>query len=187
MGLRLQRARRDRLARPRDSAPQRAAKKRRFGDYAVTGKTVTIDRPREEIYRFWRNFSNLPSFMENVISVVPLRDNQWRWSIAGPAGTTVDLETEVVEDRENESISWQSLENSDVKTQGSVKFRDAPGGRGTQVESIIAYKPPGGEIGRWIAKLFQREPSIQSRRELKRLKMLMESGEIADAKKSRLG
>lgn len=182
LGWRLQQSRRDKLAWREDSAPQYAEKKRRFGGYAVTGNTVTINRPRQEVYSFWRNFTNLPNFMENVREVVPLDNNRWRWSIAGPAGTTIDLETAIVEDRKNEMISWRSLENSDVQSQGSVHFRDAPGGRGTQLEAVIAYKPPGGEIGRWIAKIFRREPSIQGRRELKRLKMLLETGEIANAK-----
>ena len=65
-----------------------------------------------------------------------------------------------------------------------MTFRDAPGGRGTEVEAIIAYKPPAGELGRIIAKLFQHEPEIQGRRELRRFKMLMETGEVADPRHS---
>jgi uncharacterized membrane protein len=73
------------------------------------------------------------------------------------------------------------VEGSQIDTEGKVLFRDAPGDRGTEVEAIVAYKPPAGELGRWIAKLFQREPAVQGRRELKRLKMLLETGEIATA------
>ena len=61
----------------------------------------------------------------------------------------------------------------------STAYRDAPGNRGTEVEALIAYVPPGGELGRWIAKLFRAEPALQGRRDLKRFKMLMETGEIA--------
>lgn len=168
---------RSRQHRPADSAP-RYVRQHRSGDYAVTGRTVTIARPRNDVYAFWRDFTNLPSFMENVRSV-DVSDDLTRWVIAGPAGTEIKLETRIVEDRENEHIAWRSTSGSDIDTRGSVSFRDAPGGRGTEVEAQIAYVPPGGAVGRWIAKAFQREPAMQGRRELKRLKMLMETGEIA--------
>jgi uncharacterized membrane protein len=103
------------------------------------------------------------------------------WTIAAPAWQSVDVETEIVEERENELIAWRSVEGSQIETQGRIGFKDAPNGRGTLVEAVIAYKPPGGELGRMIAKLFGREPNIQGRRELKRFKMLMETGEIATA------
>ena len=177
-------ARRDRdgLAhRPPDSAPGRSAKQQRFGDYAVVGRTVTIDRSRDELYRYWRDFGNLARFMENVKEVTPIdaTKGQFRWLIPGPAGTEVRVETEVVSDTPGEEIAWQSLDSSQIDTKGKVLFRDAPGDRGTEVEAVIAYTPPGGELGRWIAKLFQAEPAVQSRRDLKRFKMLMETGEIA--------
>jgi uncharacterized membrane protein len=169
--------------RPPDSAPGRTAR-RGFGRYAVTGRTVTINRPRRELYDYWRDFANLPRFMENVKDVA-IAGDQARWTIAAPAGQEVKVETRIVQDREGEFIAWQSTDTSDIDTQGKVTFRDAPAGRGTEVEAIIAYVPPAGEIGRWIAKLFQREPGIQGRRELKRFKMLMEAGEIATSSNHR--
>jgi uncharacterized membrane protein len=87
--------------------------------------------------------------------------------------------TRIVADHEGEQIAWRSTEESDIDTEGKVMFRDAPGGRGTEVEAIISYVPPAGEIGRWVAKVLQAEPALQARRELKRFKMLMEAGEIA--------
>jgi uncharacterized membrane protein len=161
-----------------DSAPARAhlaTPERR----TLVGHAVTINRPRAELYAFWRDFANLPTFMSNVEKVVQGEPGRSVWTIAAPGGFTVDLDTEITEEREGERIAWRTLPGSDVEAEGSVDFRDAPGGRGTIVEAEIAYRPPGGEIGRWIAKLFQREPSIQGRRELKRFKMLMETGEIA--------
>lgn len=179
-------ARRDRDGlshRPTDSAPGRTAKQMRFGDYAVVGRTVTIDRPRDTLYRHWRAFENLSSFMENVQSVEPIDKaaGKFRWMIAGPAGTDIRVETEIVSDKPGEEIAWRSLEASQIDTEGKVSFRDAPGDRGTEVEAIVAYDPPAGELGRWIAKLFQAEPALQGRRDLKRFKMLMETGEIATA------
>lgn len=170
------------LRRPPDDAPGRTARRRRFGRYAVVGRTVTINRPRPELYAYWRDFSNLAQFMDYVKDVRPGAPGHDVWSIAAPAGRTIDLETEVFEDRENELIAWRSVPGAQIESQGRVTFRDAPGNRGTFVEAIIAYKPPAGELGRVVAKLFQHEPNIQVRRELKRFKMLMETGEIATAR-----
>jgi len=164
---------------PGDDAPGRTSRQSRYGDYAVTGHAVTINRQRAELYAFWRDFQNLPRFMENIERVEPGENGRWTWTIAAPAWQSVRVETEIVKDVENELIAWRSVDTSEIDTEGRVTFRDAQGGRGTVVEAIIAYKPPGGELGRMIAKLFQREPEIQGRRELKRFKMLMETGEIA--------
>lgn len=175
-------SRRNQRYHPGDSAPGRTARRARFGDYAVTGKTVTINKPRAELFGYWRDFTNLASFMENVVSIRPSGQDRSVWTIKAPAGQTVEVEAEIVEERENEFIAWRSVQGSEVKAEGKVIFRDAPANRGTQVEAIIAYEPPAGEVGRWIGKLFGREPAIQGRRELKRFKMLMETGEIADAR-----
>lgn len=168
-----------RRARSGDSAPGRTARQSRFGAYAVVGRTVTINRPRSELYGYWRDFRNLPTFMENVRAVEMTGEDTARWTIAAPAGRSVEVVTRIVTDRTDEAIAWRSTPESQIDTEGKVMFRDAPGGRGTEVEAIVAYRPPGGEIGRMIAKLFQREPRVQGRRELKRFKMLMETGEIA--------
>tara|TARA_R110002124_G_scaffold225235_2_gene390608 strand:- start:14353 stop:15009 length:657 start_codon:yes stop_codon:yes gene_type:complete len=167
---------------PHDSAPGRTHR-RSFGEYEVVGKTVTINRPRSELYAFWRDFQNLPKFMENIENVqLTGKEGRAVWTIRAPAGQSVEIETEVVQERKNELIAWRSVKGSEIETEGRVKFRDAPANRGTWVEAIVAYKPPGGTIGKMIAKLFAREPEIQARRDLKRLKMFMETGEIADAR-----
>ncbi len=169
---------RRRVAHYPDSAPRRD--RRAAPDGArVVGHAVTINRPRQEIYAFWRDFTNLPKFMSNVERVVQGEPGRAVWTIAAPGGFSVDLDTETTEERDGELIAWRTVPGSDVEAEGRVSFRDAPSGRGTVVDAEIAYRPPGGEIGRWIAKLFQREPGVQGRRELKRFKMLMETGEIA--------
>jgi uncharacterized membrane protein len=167
-----------------DSAPEPA--RRASGDpRALTVNAVRINRPRHELYAFWRDATNLPSFMENVEAVRRLDGDRWHWTIAAPGGSSFELRTEVVEARENELIAWRTLPDSEVEAEGRVTFRDAPGGQGSIVEATIAYRPPGGELGRWIAKLFQREPNVQGRRELRRFKMLMEAGEIATSSNRR--
>lgn len=167
---------------PPDSAPGYTARRQRFGRYAVSGNTVTIGRPRGELFAFWRDFKNLPRFMENVVSIQPTGEKRAVWTIKAPAGREVKLETEIIEERPDDMIAWRSVEGSDIDAEGKVKFRDAPAGRGTEVEAIIAYVPPAGELGRLVAKMFGREPRAQGRRELKRFKMLMETGEIADSR-----
>jgi uncharacterized membrane protein len=161
-----------------DSAPGRTSRRTYYGEYAVVGRTVTINRPRAELYAYWRDSANLPRFMSNVEKVTVDGDIT-TWDISAPGGGSVSVRTRIVSDRENEEIAWRSIEGSEIDTEGKVMFRDAPGNRGTEVEAVIAYIPPGGEAGRLIAKLFQREPRLQGRREMKRFKMLMETGEVA--------
>ncbi|MBB4642088.1 SRPBCC family protein [Rhizorhapis suberifaciens] len=171
---------------PHDDAPATARRGigRHFGAQRTVGKTVTVNRPRQELYSFWRNFENLPQFMENIQSVKPSgKDGQSIWTILAPAGGMVEIETEVTDDRENEYIAWRSIPGSEIRTQGHVAFRDAPGRRGTLVQAIVSYKPPVGAAGAVIAAMFRREPEVQARHELKRFKMLMETGEIAHADK----
>ena len=171
-----------RKGRPPDSAPARTRRGlSSFGGYKVVGRTVLINRPRQELYDYWRRFENLSHFMENIERVKPSGNERHVWTVKAPAGSRVEIETEITADHPGEHISWRSVAGSDVETKGRVSFREAPEGRGTYVEAIIAYKPPAGQLGHFIAKLFQREPSIQGRRELKRFKMLMETGEIANS------
>lgn len=145
---------------------------------AVLGRTVTIRKPRSELYAHWRDFGNLPRFMENV-ETIRSEDDHRVWVIKAPAGQTVEVKTEITEDVENQRIGWRSVEGSDIQTSGNVEFADAPGDRGTRVSLVMAYDPPAGELGRAIAKLFQREPQVQARHDLKRFKALMETGEIS--------
>ena len=152
---------------------------------SLTGVTVTINRPRKELFSYFRDLANLPSFMDNVIAVDPIDAQQSRWRVKAPAGKAVEWVSQITEERENELIAWASVEGADVPNSGRIDFRDAPGGRGTWVTATILYDPPGGIIGKIIAKMFQREPTIQARRDLRRFKQLMETGEIATAARTR--
>lgn len=150
------------------------------GKLELVGRTVTIRKPREELFAFWRDFSNLSGFMENLDAVVPgSAPDRHVWKIRAPLGQIVDVETRVVDEIAGKRIGWRSVEDSDIHTSGEVRFEDAPGERGTRVTLIVAYAPPGGTIGAKAAKLFLREPEVQARHDLKRFKMLMETGEIA--------
>lgn len=145
------------------------------------GKTVTINRTRQDLYDFWRDFTRLPEVMDNVVSVERLDDRRSRWTVKAPGGGTVEWTSVVTEDEPGQLIAWTSEDGADVPNSGRIEFRDAPGGRGTWVTATILYDPPAGIIGKVVAKMFQREPAIQARRDLRRLKQLMETGEIATA------
>jgi uncharacterized membrane protein len=126
----------------------------------------------------WRDFTRFPSFMENVDSVEALDGGRSRWAIKAPAGTTVTLVTEITADEPGRRIAWRSTPESDIRTTGEVLFKDAPGDRGTYVSLVQTYVPPGGAVGKLAAKVLQREPGIQARRDLRRFKQLMETGEV---------
>src|SRR5579884_4050841 len=142
-------------------------------------KSVTINKPRAEVYKFWRNFENLPRFMRHLESVTEVDNRHSHWVAKAPAGRTVAWEAEIINEIENELIGWQSMENATVENAGSVHFEDAPGGRGTVVRIELQYNPPGGSIGAALAKLFGEEPGQQISEDLWRFKQLMEAGEIA--------
>lgn len=164
-----------------DDAPKRAQRDDDVGDLAIVGKSVTIARPRNELFAYWRDFTNLPAFMHAIERIETNAQNRSVWTIKAPAGQHVTLETELVDVVDNQSIGWRSVEGSQIETTGVVTFIDAPADRGTVVTAEIGYKPPGGDVGRLFAKIFQAEPNIQARHELKRFKMLMETGEISTA------
>lgn len=144
----------------------------------LIGRTVTINRPRQEVYAAWRDFTQFPQFMDNVRSVEMIDARTARWTIEAPAGNSVELVTETTHDVPGERIAWKSVADSDITTAGEVLFHDAPPGRGTIVQLVMTYDPPGGTVGKMIAKLFQREPRIQARRDLRRFKQLLETGEV---------
>lgn len=153
------------------------------GDYSASSiRAAMINRPRAELYAFWRDFSNLPSFMENVKSVELLESGRSKWTIAGPAGKDVELVSEITEDVPGEKIVWTSSEGSDIDHEGWIAFKDNAFGRGTEVRVFISYDPPAGAIGKAVAKALQREPKVQARRELRRFKQLMETGEVSTSK-----
>jgi uncharacterized membrane protein len=153
------------------------------GDTLV-GRTVTINRPIGELFSYFRDFANLATFMENVERIDVLDDRRSHWVVKAPGGKTVEWTSVVTEEVPNSFIAWASEEGADVPNSGRVDFGDA-GDRGTVVRATILYDPPAGTIGKLVAKVFQREPAIQARRDLRRFKQLMETGEIATGARNR--
>lgn len=148
-----------------------------MGPLHVT-QVITINRPPEEVYRFWHNFQNLPTFMSHLEKVETRDAKRAHWKAKGPAGVSVEWDAEITEDRPNEFIAWRSLPGADVENQGSVRFQPAPGSRGTEVRVELSHRPPAGAVGARIAKLFGEAPEQQIAHDLRALKQVMETGEV---------
>ncbi|MBI5671432.1 MAG: SRPBCC family protein [Chloroflexi bacterium] len=142
-------------------------------------KSITINASPEEVYRFWRNFENLPRFMNHLESVRVMDERRSHWVAKAPAGMTVEWDAEIINEVPNEVIGWRSLQDAQISNAGSVRFRPAPRGNGTEVRVELEYVPPAGPLGAAIARLFGEEPSQQIGEDLRRLKQLLETGEIA--------
>lgn len=161
-------------------------------DHAATGvadqeglkveRAVTINKSAAELYRYWRNFENLPQFMGYLKSVTVQDPTHSHWVATAPAGTTVEWDAEIINERENELIAWRSLAGADIGNAGSVHFSPADAGRGTVVRVVLAYDPPAGNVGAAIAKLFGQEPDQQVREALRHFKAIMEAGEVPTTK-----
>ena len=141
---------------------------------------ITVNRPRDEVYRYWRDLENLPKFMTHL-EAVQRQNGRWRWRAKGPLGMPIEWEAEIVADQPNENLAWRSCEGSDVPNQGSVRFLDAPGGRGTEVRVELRYDPPAGALGAAIAKLFGAAPEQEIAVDLRRFKQVIETGEVLNS------
>jgi uncharacterized membrane protein len=136
-------------------------------------KTMHINRPVEDVFRFWRDLSNLPRCMNHLESVAPLGNGRSHWIAKGPAGMRVEWDAEIINEEENRVIGWRSLEHADVVSAGSVNFRECDGG--TEIVVRLQYSPPAGRMGALIAKLFGEEPSQQIQEDLHRMKQCLET------------
>jgi len=141
----------------------------------VVQQAITIARPAQEVYEFFRNFQNLPRFLSHLESV-RVDNGHSHWVVKGPLGSTIEWDAEIVEDRPAELIIWRSGPNADVPTQGRVQFRRA--GEDTELEIELRYDPPAGEIGAALAKLLGVAPQQQMSSDLRRLKQVLETGEV---------
>jgi uncharacterized membrane protein len=148
------------------------------GAAVVVRKAITVNRPPDEVYRFWHDFENLPRFMRHVQEVRMTGDRRSHWKANAAPGMTVEWEAEVVEDRPNELIAWRSLGPSDVSNSGFVRFAPAPAGRGTEVIVELQFGAPGGPLGAKLAKLFREAPGKQIEDDLRAFKQVIETGEV---------
>jgi uncharacterized membrane protein len=150
-----------------------------YGKGVDVEKTVTIDSTPEQLFAFWRNFENLPRFMHNLEAVEVRDGKRSRWVARGPAGKSVDWEAEIINEVPNELIGWRSIEGSEISNAGSVAFKPASGGRGTEVRVHLRYDPPAGKLGATVSRILGEDPAVNVQEDLQRLKMLVEAGELA--------
>jgi uncharacterized membrane protein len=150
---------------------------------------ITINASPDEVYARFRQLERLPEFMYHVTSVQVTGEGRSHWVAKGPAGTTVEWDAEVVEEVPGQRIAWRSVPDSSVESSGSVEFRRAPAEQGTEVRVVLDYQPPGGALGlgKVVAALFGEEPNQQLADDLRRLKQLIETGEIARSEGSPAG
>ena len=148
---------------------------------------ITINKSPDEVYAQWRDFERLPTFMYHLKSVETIDGTRSHWVARAPAGTSVEWDAEITEDVPGDRIAWRSIEGASVDNSGSVGFRRAPGGRGTEVYVEVRYSPPGGALGSMVAKVFGEEPNQQLSDDLRRFKQIVETGEIARSDGSPLG
>jgi uncharacterized membrane protein len=148
---------------------------------APVRKFVTINRSPEDVYAFWRDLQNLPRFMANLESI-DVADARWsHWRVRGPGQKTIEWDAEIVDDQPNRRIAWQSTRDATVPNRGAVEFAPAPGGRGTEIRVELAYEPPAGAVGAAVATLFGKEPGQQVATNLRRLKQILETGDVPTA------
>lgn len=154
-------------------AEREFARQRGWNDAAFALETVRIARPPIEVYRFWRDFSHLGRFMRHVDHIEVMDDRRSRWTVKAPAGQRLSWDSLVTDDRPGERIAWESAnDQADIRNEGWVEFK--PDGSGTEVKAFIAYEPPGGQIGRLVARIFGEEPAIQAADDLRKLKQILE-------------
>jgi uncharacterized membrane protein len=144
-------------------------------------EAIRLEKPLSEVYRFWRQLSNLPQFMTHLVEVTDYGDGRSHWVAKGPGGAPIEWDAEIINEVENKVIGWRSLPGSDVVTAGSVNFHTVRGGRSTEVRVHLQYAPPAGRAGALLATLFGQEPSQTIREDLRHVKHLLEAGEIPRA------
>ncbi|MDP9363870.1 MAG: SRPBCC family protein [Chloroflexota bacterium] len=142
-------------------------------------RVITIGKSAEELDRLWREPDTLPRLLEGAAEVTVVDAKRTRWKVNGPLGRTLQWETEVVEDRPGELLSWASASGADVTNEGSVSFRPGPPDWGTEVTLDLRFSPPAGPLGAAASLLPAAVPKLAVAKALRRFKHLAETGEIA--------
>jgi uncharacterized membrane protein len=147
-------------------------------DFEATA-SVLLNCSTDEAYRRYRNFEDFPTFMHHLDSVTKMSEGRYRWKVRGPLDMPIEWEAKITDERKGEFIAWQSLPDSAIEMEGSVRFQTAPANRGAFLTSVTRFTNPAGRLGRAVAKLFGKDPSFLMQQDLRRFKALIEAGEIA--------
>lgn len=149
----------------------------------VITETLTINKPSEDLYAFWRDFEHLPQFMKHIESVRHLDEKTSMWEVRIPKSTrSIQWRAEVTEEKPGEYIQWRSLDRSDIYNAGEVRFRQLSHGRGTELQVRIEYRPPAARAGVAVAGILNPVFSLLVKEDIRRFKNLMETGEIPTVK-----
>ena len=158
-------------------AVQRAARQPGQRSYEARA-SFAVNCTAERAYRLWRNFEDTAQFLRHVESVRVIDDTHSEWVAVGPLGKRIHWTSEIVEDRANERIAWQSLPGSEIVTRGEVEFRPRVAGRGIIVSARMDYQPPAGSASKALAMILGRHPEFTVREDLRRFKAIIEAGEV---------
>jgi uncharacterized membrane protein len=139
--------------------------------------SMMVNKPVAEVYRFYRNLENHPRFVTHLKSVHATDQNRSHWVARGPLQKSIEWDAEITEERENHVLAWRSLPGADVDNAGTVRFRELPGERGTEIHVSLEYHPPGGGVGVALAKLFKTISTQRLKEDLRHFKQLLETGE----------
>lgn len=159
------------------SARDIAARTRRMPLYIAD--SVVVARPAGTLYRFWRDFENLPQVMPHLQSVRRIGENRSHWIAHAPWGGRMEWHSEVIDDVPNERLAWRTIDGSDIYNAGSVRFLPRDSGNATEVTVELLYVPPAGAIGAAVAKLFGKDAGQEMRADLETFKSIMESASAA--------
>ena len=145
--------------------------------------TFVVDKPKEEVYRFWRKLENLPLFMKHISKVTEIDSKRSHWEAKIPEGSPIPIkwDAEIVKDEEASLLSWQSVPGSTIENAGKIEFRDALGNQGTELRIMISYRPPAGNIGVGVAKLLNPLFEKIVRNDVNNFKSYIDTGSIATA------
>lgn len=144
---------------------------------------LTINKPREAVYRYWRRLQHLPEFMTHLQRVEEKSETRSHWIAKIPGmPRSIAWDAEIVEDQPGYFIGWRSLPGSMIENAGKVEFSDAPNRNGTEVQVVFSYHPPAGSIGTGIARLLNPLFKSMIEGEIRNFKRVLETGEIPTTK-----
>jgi uncharacterized membrane protein len=156
----------------------RADRKGKLKHFTKVTRSVTVNKPAEEIFGFWRKLENLPLVADNLVSVTQTTSTESHWVTKGPFNSTLEWDAEITREEKNRLLSWRTKEGSPVEHVGEIAFVAAPGGQGTEIRLTVEYVLPAGFVVSKLAGMSGRGPEQQAARQLGRFKALMEVGEV---------
>ena len=141
-------------------------------------KSVTIRRPVGDVFRFYRDFNNLPRFLGDVMAVEPTGPATSRWTIQGPLGIRATWTIRITEERKDELIRYETVTSPLLRTYWAIHFAPGFGPGDTVVREVM--KAPLGILGRAALALIGKFPAEEVAANLHRLKEIMETGRVTD-------